>query len=569
MTQEAGTSRRVVVEDLWVTVGSGPGRRDLIRGLDLDLEPDTTLGLLGPSGAGKTVTALSILGLPPGGRDSIRKGSIRLGDLELTTLREAEYRRIRGAEIAMVFQDPGAALTPVHRIGRLVTDTLRAHFEIGADEAEGRALGLLSEVGFRDPAAAGRAFIQELSGGMRQRAMIALALAAEPSVLIADEPTSALDAIAQDEILRLLDAVRSRRSLSILLISHDPYVIDRMADRTVTIEDGALAARPRPASPAPPAREADLEPAALSCEAEPEAAAPSREAEPGSEAPPSGREAPPPGPALELRNLCAAYPRRSGWTWRGGADGPDGPAEQVLTDVSLRVMPREILGLVGESGCGKTTLARCALRILDPSRGQILLEGNDISSVGQRELRPLRRRMAAVFQNPGSSLNPRHDVARILESPLVANRIGDRAARRRKARGALDSVGLDESFLERRPSELSGGQKQRVALARALVVEPRVLICDEPFTALDLPLRGQLTELLLALQRRHRLACLFIAHDLEVIGRIADRVAVMRNGRIIESGPAATVLGSPAHRFTRELIAAGPALDRAIGPQQP
>ena len=547
MTQEAGTSRRVVVEDLWVTVGSGPGRRDLIRGLDLDLEPDTTLGLLGPSGAGKTVTALSILGLPPGGRDSIRKGSIRLGDLELTTLREAEYRRIRGAEIAMVFQDPGAALTPVHRIGRLVTDTLRAHFEIGADEAEGRALGLLSEVGFRDPAAAGRAFIQELSGGMRQRAMIALALAAEPSVLIADEPTSALDAIAQDEILRLLDAVRSRRSLSILLISHDPYVIDRMADRTVTIEDGALAARPRPASPAPPAREA----------------------EPGPEAPPSGREAPPSRPALELRTLCAAYPRRSGWTWRGGSDGPDDPAEQVLTDVSLKVMPREILGLVGESGCGKTTLARCALRILDPSRGQILLEGNDISSVGQRELRPLRRRMAAVFQNPGSSLNPRHDVARILESPLVANRIGDRAARRRKARGALDSVGLDESFLERRPSELSGGQKQRVALARALVVEPRVLICDEPFTALDLPLRGQLTELLLALQRRHRLACLFIAHDLEVIGRIADRVAVMRNGRIIESGPAATVLGSPAHRFTRELIAAGPALDRAIGPQQP
>ncbi len=518
MTQEADAGLDLTVEDLWVSVDSGVRRHDLIRGLGLKLEAGTTLGLLGPSGAGKTVTALSILGLPPGGRESIRKGSIRLGDLELTTLREAEYRRLRGAEIGMVFQDPGAALTPVHRIGRLLVDTLRAHFDLGRDEATERALGLLAEVGFPDPALTSQAYVHELSGGMRQRVMIALALAGEPSVLIADEPTSALDAIAQDEILGLIESIRSRRSLSILLISHDPHVIGRMADRTVAIEAGAARAAGEPPARPLTARKPRKE-------TQPETSDPSAE------------------PVLELKSLYATYPKRPEW---------------AIADISLSVARGEMLGLVGESGCGKTTLARCSLRIMDPSAGQILLGGTDISSLTQRELRPLRRRISAVFQNPGSSLNPRHSVARILEAPLAAHRIGDRAARKRRVGTALDSVGLARGLLERRPRELSGGQQQRVALARALVIEPEVLICDEPFTALDIPLRDQLTDLLLELQAQHRLACLFIAHDLDVIRQIAGRVAVMRHGRIIETGSTAAVLDSPAHRFTRELVKASP-----------
>lgn len=530
---DADAGPNLVIEDLWVSIQSRRGRYDLIRGLNLEIEADTTLGLLGPSGAGKTVTALSILGLPPGGRESIRKGSIRLGDLELTALREAEYRQIRGAEIGMIFQDPGAALTPLHRIGRLIGDTLQAHFDLERDEVRGRTVDLLSEVGFRNPSETSRAYVHELSGGMRQRVMTALALAAEPSVLIADEPTSALDAIAQDEILDLLESVRSRRSISILLISHDPDVIHRMTDRTLTIDRGKSSGHSTQTLSVIPRRTA-LRKKSLS-------------------ASPSG---PQPQPALELRKVSAAYPERmTGTGWRRRPADPERGDGFAVEDVSLRLMPREILGLVGESGSGKSTLARCALRTMEPSSGQVLLDGTDIATLSQRELRPLRRQISAVFQNPGSSLNPKHTVRRILEAPLAAHRLGDRRGRGSKVETVLHSVELESDVVERRPHELSGGQQQRVALARALVIEPRVLICDEPFTALDIPLRDQLTKLLIDLQDQHRLACLFIAHDLAVIRQISDRVAVMLDGRIVEAGPTPDVLNQPDHWLTQNLVA--------------
>lgn len=510
MTRKATAGMALSIEDLWVSIGTGPRRTDVIRGLDLELPASSTVGLLGPSGAGKTITALSILGLLPGGRDSIRRGSIRLGELELTTLSEDGYRRLRGREIAIVFQDPGVALTPVLRIGALLAETLETHFDLGKGEAGDRTRRLLTEVGFRDPDKAAVSFVHELSGGMRQRAMIALALAGEPSVLIADEPTSALDAIAQDEILGLLESIRDRRRISILLISHDSHVIERMADRTVTIEAGQVTGS-RSLDPPSPA-ETRLTP----------------------------RTRRPSTPALELRNVSAGY-------------GPDEPA---LNDVSLELRRGEILGLVGESGSGKTTLARCALRLIEPAEGQILLDGTDLLPLSRRALRRLRPQISAVFQNPGSSLNPARTIARILEAPLVAHRIGGKTDRRRRIGETLESVELDPGILGRRPDELSGGQQQRVALARALVTDPQVLICDEPFTALDLPLREQLTRLLLGLQDRRRLACLFIAHDLDAVGRIADRVGVMKDGRIVEVGPTASVLTDPAQPITRRLVEA-------------
>lgn len=513
------------VEGLRATIDAGYRQVEVLRDVTFDLHPNSTLGLIGPSGAGKTSVALAILGLLPGGQDSIAAGSIRLSGRDLTGLGESEYRQIRGRRIGMIFQDPQTALTPVHRIGRLIGETLRAHFNWSSERVRDRTRELLGDVGFSDPERVANAFPLELSGGMQQRVAIALALAADPAVLIADEPTSALDAIATAEILDLLRRLREEREISVLLISHEPEVVARMADRTVRIENGRMGRRPVTTDSAVGASTKAQRSTRAKVSAPPHPGLPSA------------------APVLEVRDLTAGYPDRS--------------AEPVVTGVGFSVAAGEILGMVGQSGSGKTTVARCVLRLMTPSEGEIRLSGTDIATLDERQLRPFRPLVSAVFQNPGSSLNPRHRIGRIVEAPLIGSGVRDRSERRARVAWALDAVDLAPELAGRRPGELSGGQQQRAALARALVSEPRVLVCDEPFTSLDLPLRDRLVELLVDIQERRGLACLFIAHDLDVIARIAHRVAVMKDGRIIESGPAREVIDRPSQPFTQRLVRSG------------
>lgn len=513
------------VEGLRVSIDNGDRPVEVLSDVSFELERSTTLGLTGPSGAGKTSVALTILGLLPGGQSSIVAGSIRLSGRELTGLSESEYRKIRGRRIGMIFQDPRTALTPVHRVGRLVGETLRAHFNWPSERVRDRTRELLREVGFSDPERVANAFPLELSGGMQQRVAIALALAADPAVLIADEPTSALDAIATAEILDLLRRLREEREISVLLISHEPEVVARMADRTVRIENGRMGRRAVTTDPAAGASTKAQRSTRTKVPAPPHPGLPSA------------------APTLEVRDLTAGYLDRS--------------AEPVVTGVGFSIAAGEILGMVGQSGSGKTTVARCVLRLMTPSEGEIRLSGTDIATLDERQLRPFRPLVSAVFQNPGSSLNPRHRIGRIVEAPLIGSGVRERSERRARVAWALDAVDLAPDLAERRPGELSGGQQQRAALARALVSEPRVLVCDEPFTALDLPLRDRLVELLVEIQERRGLACLFIAHDLDVIARIAHRVAVMKDGRIIESGPTRKVIDSPTQPFTQRLVRSG------------
>lgn len=526
-----------MVKDLRVSPSSGKTQPDLVSGVSFVLPENQTVGLLGPSGAGKTTIALAILGLPPGGRATI-SGSIRLGATELTTLDEDEYRDIRGPVIGMVFQDPAAAMTPVHRVGTLLADSLLAHRRLTGDQVSARIRSLLREVGFRNPDRTAQAYLHQLSGGMRQKVAIALALVSEPSILIADEPTSSLDAIATDEILALIDEIRDRRDISVLLISHEPQVIDRLATRTVEIRRGNTNSPPPNTDPVPSAT-----------------GLPS-EIRPGPSAATSHRSTADTtsGFALELRKVSAAYPR------------PESRAE-AITDVSLAIRPGETLGLVGETGAGKTTVARAALRLIDPTSGRILLAGIDVAKLSQRSLRPLRGQISAVLQHPAASLNPRHRIARIVSAPLIGQGIGHRHERARLAREALAAVDLPAEIDDRLPHQLSGGQQQRVALARAIVTRPRVLICDEPFTALDHPLRDQIIDRLGQLQDDLGLACLFIAHDIEIVSRISDRIAVMHSGKVIESGKADDVLNHPTHIFTRRLVSLAPqATDQSESP---
>ncbi len=527
LTRPAGT---LVVEDLRVSARPGKRQPDLVHGVSFVLAENETVGLLGPSGAGKTTAALAILGLPPGGRATIT-GSIRLGKTELTTLDEDEYRSIRGPVIGMVFQDPTAALTPVHRVGKLLTDSLLAHRRLTSDQANTTIHSLLGEVGFANPDRTARAYLHQLSGGMRQRVAIALALVSEPSILIADEPTSSLDAVATDEILGLIEETRAHRDISVLLISHEPQVIDRLATRTVEIRQGSTSLPPPSSGSTPPATVFPSEPPSG-------LRAPTRR---GTTTNPTSEF------AIELKNVSATYPR------------PESRAE-AISDVSLAIRPGETLGLVGETGAGKTTVARAALRLIDPTSGQILLAGVDIAKLSQRSLRPLRRQISAVLQHPAASLNPRHRIARIVSTPLIGQGIGDRHERARLAREALAAVDLPTEIDDRLPHELSGGQQQRVALARAIVNRPRVLICDEPFTALDHPLRDQLIDLLSQLQDDLGLACLFIAHDIEIVGRVSNRIAVMKDGKVIETGNTDDVLNHPTQSFTRQLVDLTPGL---------
>ena len=513
------------------------GRVQAVRDASLSVEKGETVALVGESGSGKSVTALSVMQLLPYPRASHPHGSIRFAGEELVGAPPERLLDLRGGRAAMIFQEPMTSLNPLHSIERQISESLMLHREVSRQEARERTLELLRLVGLPD-AERLDAWPHQLSGGQRQRVMIAMALANDPDLLIADEPTTALDVTIQAQILELLGDLQRRSGMAILLITHDLGIVRRVADRVYAMTDGEIveegATEAIFTKPRHPYTRRLLA------------------AEPRGEPAPVDEDAP---EVVRTRDLKVHFPIRRGFLRRtvGHVKAVDG--------VSLRLRAGETVGVVGESGSGKTTLAQAVLRLLS-SVGGVEFEGRDIQGWRQKEVRPLRRQMQIVFQDPFASLSPRLSAFQIIEEGLLVHGIGERREeRRQRVAGAMSEVGLDPESMDRFPHEFSGGQRQRIAIARAMVLEPRLVVLDEPTSALDRTVQAQIVELLLDLQRRKGLAYLFISHDLKVVRALASELIVMKDGQVVEQGPAREIFTAPKQRYTKELIAAAFAIE--------
>ena len=554
------------VRGLDIAFAGSQGPIQAVRGLDLSLQRGETLALVGESGCGKSTTALSLLRLLAPG--ATLRGQIVFDGRDILAMPPPVLRALRGKEIGMIFQEPMTSLNPVHTIGAQIAETLRLHEGLGAPAARRRAIELLDLVRIPEPARRVDDYPHQLSGGQRQRVMIAMAVACRPRLLVADEPTTALDVTIQAQILELLDGLRREFDMALLLITHDLGLVAQWADRVAVmyggekVEEaptarlfsapvhaytrGLLGAslhagrrlhytearlpeirshRPGPGLPRefvlhrPPLRQAHA-PAALPLDLRP--------------------------PLLSVRELEVTYPTR------------DGGSLRAVDGVGFDIGAGETVGLVGESGCGKSTLSRTLLRLLEPTAGRIVFDGTDVAHQSEKQLKPWRRRVQMVFQDPYASLNPRRSVFDILDSVLVVHGVGVRAERARRIAEMLDRVGLPADAARRYPNEFSGGQRQRIGIARALVVRPELVVLDEPVSALDVSVQAQILNLLAELKEDFGLSYLFISHDLSVVRYFADRVLVMHRGRIVESGDHEDIWDRPAHAYTRSLIAAVP-----------
>ncbi|GAA1852993.1 ABC transporter ATP-binding protein [Myceligenerans crystallogenes] len=538
--------------DLSVTFRTEFGDVHAVRGLDLDVRPGEVVALVGESGSGKSVTSTSALGLLPG--NARVTGAIRVAGKDIGSLDGSGLRALRGNDVAMVFQEPMTALNPVLTIGDQLTEALALHDVAHGRQATARAAGLLRRVGVPEPERRLRQYPHELSGGQRQRVVIAMAISCEPAVIIADEPTTALDVTVQAEILDLLRSLTRDLGTAILLITHNLGVVADLADRVAVMLAGNIVetgtvdqvlGRPRheytrtllaavPRLGAGPGGSGAVRPAAPSSS--------------GDETP---AQAPAQAPALDLRNLVIEY-RRAGRR-----------AFRAVDDVSFQVAPGEVVGLVGESGSGKSTIARCALGLIPVRSGAVSVLGTDLRAARGRRLKELRRRIGVVLQDPAASLDPRFPVGDVVAEPLVVHRAGDARSRRAQVLELLDAVELPREVRNRYPHELSGGQRQRVGIARALALGPELLVADEPTSALDVSVQAGVLQLITSLQERYRFACLFVSHDLAVVDQLADRVVVLRDGRIVEQGPREDVLHAPRADYTKRLLAAVPVPDPA------
>ncbi|PRB63487.1 ABC transporter ATP-binding protein [Microbacterium sp. MYb45] len=529
------------ISDLTVTFRTEDGSVEAVKGIDLEVRPGEVLALVGESGSGKSVTAMAILKLLP--RSATVTGSIKLAGRELLPLAEAEMNAVRGAEISMVFQEPMTALNPSMRIGDQITEAILNHRSISKAEAWERAVEMLRRVGIPEPARRAKSYPHELSGGQRQRVVIAIALACEPQLIIADEPTTALDVTVQAEILDLIRGLAAESGTAFLLVTHNMGVVADIADRVAVMFRGTMVevGDTRTVLTAP--RE-DYTKKLLSAVPSLPDLASVIEREPETEVPAA---------VLELDAASVTY-RRGGRPFL------------ALDGVSLRIAPGEILGLVGESGSGKSTLGRAALGLLPLSSGGITLFGEKVGrgGVSGRRERALRGRVGAIFQDPGSSLDPRMTVGEAIAEPLLVQRRRfptSASTRRTRVAELLDAVELPANYASRYPHELSGGQRQRIGLARAIALEPELIIADEPTSALDVSVQAAVLEVLRTLQEKMHFACLFISHDLAVVHEISDRVAVMLKGEIVETGSADDVLLAPQHPYSRRLLASVPVPD--------
>lgn len=536
------------VDDLSIGFGNA---EPVVEGVSFSLEAGQTLALVGESGSGKTLTCRAILRILPG-QAKLRSGRIMFdgdeGPVDLLAVSERAMRSIRGDQISMIFQEPMRSLSPLHRIGNQVSEVLRLHRGIGPAESKKRVLATFEQVGFPDPERVWMAYPFELSGGMRQRAMIAMAMVARPDLLIADEPTTALDVTTQAQVLGLINDLQKDTGMSVILVTHDLGVVANMAEQVVVMNQGrvmesgpaslvlgdpghgytkrliaAAPMIPEVANPVPPLDKRDV--------------------------------------ILSLRKVSKTYVVSTG-RWR------EKKAVHACQDVNL-VLPRgKTLAIVGESGSGKTTAARMALGAERPdSGGEVLFRARRddeplrVDQMDRQQRFAFQRQAQMVFQDPYSSLSPRMRIQDTLYEPLEIHEIGDRRSRRDKAAEMLRSVGLDPNMLQRYPHAFSGGQRQRLSIARALMLDPVLLVCDEPTSALDVSVQNQILTLLEDIRDRLGLSYLFISHDLAVVSRIADEVAVMRQGIIVEQAPPDTLFYDPKHPYTKALIAAQPEPD--------
>jgi peptide/nickel transport system ATP-binding protein len=521
------------IESLTVRLPPGADREDALTDITLSLNNGEILCVVGESGSGKSMLANAIMRLLPSNVE-VTRGRIALSDRNLLSLAESEMRRVRGASIAMIFQEPMTALNPLLRAGDQVAEMFRRHTDLSADEVRARTLAVFAEVQLPDPDAALRAYPHELSGGQRQRVMIAMALALEPAVLIADEPTTALDVTTQARILNLIRDIQRRRGMAVLFITHDFGVVAEIADRVAVLQAGRLIEE-GPAERVLNRPEAGYT-RALTAAVPPLVPRPPRSA--------GG------APILTLEHVSKTYRT-------GGLLSRRQRVTHAVRDVSLDLPKGTTLGIVGESGSGKSTLARCIVRLLDPDAGTIRLGQTDLAALSRRAMRKQARRIQMVFQDPYASLNPRRRAGELVaQGPMLQGMT--RAAALAKARELFALVGLDPSAINRFPHEFSGGQRQRIGLARALALEPEVLVADEPVSALDVSVQAQVLRLLDDLRDRLGLSMVFITHDLRVAAQVCDRIAIMKDGIVVEAGATADVFRAPQHEYTRALLDAVP-----------
>jgi len=540
--------------------------KSVVRNISFDIKPKETLAVVGESGSGKSVTALSIMRLTPPQSSKI-EGSIKLNGKELLTLPDAEMRHIRGNEIAMIFQEPMTSLNPVLTIGFQIAEALILHRGLSRSEAEAETIRLLEKV--RIPAAKSRfhEYPHRFSGGMRQRVMIAMALACKPKLLIADEPTTALDVTIQAQTLELIKTLQDEEGMSVLFITHDMGVVAEIADRTVVMYNGdeieTGATEDIFANPQKPYTKSLIS-------AVPKLGSmigrrrPMRfpvvdrntgESDVPTETPDTVQAAE--RPVLEVSGLTTRF------EIRGGLLSSVKGRVHAVENVSFSLKAGETLALVGESGCGKSTTGRSVMRLIEPLAGSVLLDGVDVLKLNQHDLREQRKRMQMIFQDPFASLNPRMNVGTAVAEPLLINNLATRSEARDKVADLLKRVGLLPEMANRFPHEFSGGQRQRICIARALAVEPRLIVADEAVSALDVSVKAQVVNLMLDLQARMGLGYLFISHDMAVVERVSHRVAVMYLGEIVEIGPREQIFQNPQHPYTKRLLAAVPIADPA------
>ena len=530
------TTTVLAIEKLTIALPPGADRANAVTDVDLVLHAGKVTCLIGESGSGKSLVARAILGLLPKPHVRINGGRLLFEGQDLAAIDERRMRAIRGAGIAMIFQEPMTALNPLHTIGRQLDEILRIHTRIGRAARRDRIVGLLDSVHLPEPARLARAYPHQLSGGQRQRAMIAMALALSPRLLIADEPTTALDVTTQAQILHLIRELQREHGTSVLFITHDFGVVSDIADTVAVLQKGTLVEQGTVAevlgAPKHPYTRALI------------AAVPKL-------APPPVRPASTAPLVVEARGIEKIYGPR-------GLFG--GRTTRALAGVDVALRRGETLGIVGESGSGKSTLARAVTRLMPVDGGEILLSGHNVADLSRTQMRPHRKRVQMVFQDPYASLDPRQRVVDIIaEGPIIHGTAP--AVAQDEARVLLALVGLDPAAARRFPHEFSGGQRQRIGIARALALRPEILVADEPVSALDVSVQAQVLALLADIKARLQLSMLFVTHDLRVALQVCDRIAVMRHGVVVEVAPTAEIYAAPKHPYTAALFAAVPGAD--------